>query len=153
MQLPLNIQHEHEFGCDDFIVSCCNLEAFNLLHNSISWHDNRLIILGEEGSGKTHLTKIWQQESSAVVLREGYDFSALDGTKTSIIIEDIEQIKNEEYLFHLINFAKNNSESLLMTASSSPCFKLNDLQSRINATHKALIKKPDDELISIVLHI
>jgi len=43
------------------------------------------------------------------------------------------------------------SITLLLTASCMPQFSLRDLQSRINASNKVLIKKPDDQLLKSLL--
>jgi chromosomal replication initiation ATPase DnaA len=134
LQQTLGIFLEPEYTSEDFIVTNSNIEAFRSLSNTHLWPENRMLILGEEGSGKTHLAGIFQ-----------YLYS------NSLVCENIESIEDEEYLFHLINSSKTMNCSLLLTAATLPRFRLKDLQSRINATHKVLIKPADDYLLRIIL--
>lgn len=134
LQQTLGIFLEPEYTSEDFIVTNANIEAFRALSNTHLWPENRMLLLGEEGSGKSHLCDI---------------FHHLHGK--ALICENIELIEDEEYLFHLINGSKTTNCSLLLTATTLPRFQLNDLQSRINATHKVLIKPADDYLLRIIL--
>ncbi len=148
MQYTLQFIYEKEFTEENFIISYCNLEAYKTIKNSDIWPEHRMLILGPEGSGKSHLAKIFA--------REGGGFIEADNDEVNLealswIIEDIDQLNSEENLFHKINLAKENSINLLLTASYLPRYHLKDLQSRINATSKIIIKKPDDELLKALL--
>lgn len=151
-QVTFNLNIEDEYNCEDYIVSYSNIEAYNFVHKHSLWPLNRLLILGEEGAGKTHLANIWGNIIDALVIEEGEEFERLSRQCEGVILEDINEIRNEEYLFHLINFCQNHSIHLLLTASTLPSFEIMDLKSRINATQKVLIKQPDDELLRIILN-
>lgn len=148
-QFALDFIHEAEYNTDDFLITNANLEAYRAVHNPQIWPDNRLLIVAEPGSGKTHLANIFAQLNNAIFLNEDSDFQS--ATSDFFILENIEQLKNEEFLFHLINYVRHNNKRLLMTAGKFPKFSLADLRSRINATLMMLIKSPDESLFSVVL--
>ncbi|MDF3047515.1 MAG: chromosomal replication initiator proteinDnaA like protein [Candidatus Midichloriaceae bacterium] len=147
--LPIAI-NDANLGEDDFVVSLCNIEAYNALTKQSIWPDNRLLILGEEGAGKTHLAQIWAKKTKAMCFQEPFE-QLYHSASSAIIAEDIENLSERE-LFHLINYCTQERKSLLMTAKVLPNFKLRDLKSRINATAKILIRAPDDELVEILMH-
>lgn len=151
-QIPFNLNIEEEYNIEDYIVSCCNVEPYKLVQNHAIWPFGRLLIIGEEGSGKTHLCNIWKSIVSAVELKDGDSYQKYKSSKQGFILENIDTIKNEDYLFHLINFCQNQSQYLLMTAQTLPSFELVDLKSRINASQKVMIKQPDEALLHIVLN-
>ena len=156
MQRSLDINVcEEDFSKDSFRVSYCNLEAYRAI-NTEQWHNNKVLIMGEGGSGKSHLAKMWQNLVGAVYIVFGNDLfdSLYNRDAKAFICENIENIKDldsEIRLFHLINFANDNNKKLLLTASHYPSFKLKDLKSRIAATYKVLIKQPDDSLLRIII--
>ncbi|MFI4983851.1 MAG: hypothetical protein ACHP6I_01485 [Rickettsiales bacterium] len=147
-QIHFDLGFASEYNESDFILSLCNLDAFNSIIKNANWVNNRFLLIGEEGCGKTHLANIWKTRTNAVELCEGDVFSRA----SAFLIENIERIKNEEYLFHLLNHCQNNSLPLLMTAEKYPAFTLRDLNSRIKATLSAIIKSPDEEFIRVLLH-
>jgi chromosomal replication initiation ATPase DnaA len=151
-QLSLNLFLEQDYNQDDYIISSCNYEAHKAIYNPQFWVNNRILILGKHGSGKTHLCNIFakNQPNSAFVDLEKTSLEIFFKAENAIIAENIEEVC-EEALFHLINHADEQKQFLLMTASTYPRFSLRDLQSRINATQKFLIKTPDDELLQAIL--
>lgn len=148
--LPMTFEDQNASN-DDFIVSLCNTESYNAISNQKLWPSNRLLILGEAGSGKSHLARIWADRIGAQVFNEHFK-QLYDGEHSAILAEDIDTLLQEEELFHLINYCGEQRLALLMTAKCMPNPKLRDLKSRLNATHKILIKSPDDELVKILLH-
>ena len=139
-----------EFYEEDFITSSSNIEAFNSIHRSESWADKRLLLIGEEGSGKSHIARIFSHKTNATFIKFPLDLTEL--SKGNLILEDIHNITDQDSLFHIINFCKNNQTNLLLTSTDLPGFSLPDLQSRMNATAKVLIKPPDEILFRAILH-
>jgi chromosomal replication initiation ATPase DnaA len=139
-----------EFYEEDFIISYSNLEAYNAINHSENWADKRLLLVGEAGSGKSHIARIFSHKANAVFINLPLDLTAMH--KGNLILEDIHSIADQDSLFHIINFCKNNQTNLLLTASELPEFSLADLQSRINATAKVFIKPPDEILFRAILH-
>jgi chromosomal replication initiation ATPase DnaA len=152
-QLSLNLSLEQDYNQDDYIISSCNYEAHKAIYNPQLWVNRRILILGKHGSGKTHLCNIFakNQDNSTFIDLEKTPPELFFNLTNAMIIENIEKITCETTLFHLINQAYEQEKFLLMTASTYPSFALRDLQSRINATQKFLIKTPDDELLQAIL--
>lgn len=146
-QINFDLGFQSEYHESDFILSLCNLDAFNSITQNNKWINNRFLLIGEEGSGKSHLAHIWKEQQNAKELQENEPFEA----SSAFLIENIELIKNEEYLFHLLNYCQNNSLTLLMTASHYPEYALKDLNSRIKATLNTYIKNPDEEFIQVLI--
>lgn len=149
--LPLLLENDSSAN-DDFIVSLCNMEAYRaIINNHQMWPNNRLLLLGEQGSGKSHLAKMWAKETGASLFQAPFQQPLYQQFSNSILIENLDQNFNENEIFHIINYCSTENISLLITARVLPHFSLPDLRSRINATYKVLIKQPDDELILMLL--
>lgn len=128
------------------MVTIANMDAAKAIEQFHGWSNRRLLIIGEEGAGKTHLSEIWCEDADAKIIEEDFDFE----TECNLVLENIELLP-EEFVFHVINYAHNNGVYLLMTAEFMPSFKLPDLVSRINASSIMLIKPPDESLMKILL--
>lgn len=149
MQFTFKFIHKKEFTEENFIISYCNLEAYKAIKSFQTWPEYRMLILGSEGGGKSHLAKIFAKEAGGEFI--SYDDEELNLKAKAWILEDIEQFGDENQLFHKINLAKEHSIRLLITAEFLPRYNLKDLQSRINATAKVIIKRPDDGLLRALL--
>ncbi len=143
---------------EDFFVSDSNKEAFSYLNRWPNWEQELypkiLLLYGEQGSGKTHLSYIWQKISQAKMISEQdcYNLNALINEK-ALILEDIDNT-DEELLLHLINFSNENHQYLLLTSDLPPAnltLSLPDLRSRILSIYSIAIQKPDEELLKAVL--
>lgn len=143
---------------EDFFISQSNKEAFSYLNIWPNWKQELfpriLLLYGEPGSGKTHLSYIWQKISQAkrVSVNDCYNLSFLINEK-ALILEDINHI-DEELLLHLINFTNENHQYLLLTSDISPHslnLYLPDLRSRILSIYSIAIEQPDEELLKAVL--
>lgn len=145
-QTVFSIDPVEKYQLSDFIVSNANKIAFDIITSwpDAIWGNNpyskTLLLIGPKSSGKTFLSRIWQQHHSCTNLRS-----------LQIVIENIDQITNEEDLLHAFNTAHENGKFLLMTASNFPQFNLADLSSRINSVNTVNISYPDDELIKILI--
>lgn len=148
-QKLLNFQYKESYKKSDFIISLPNVNAYKAIEHNYSWPYNRLLIIGEKSSGKTHLAKIWQDKTNAVLINKYSDLKNVD-LHSALILENIEN-QSENTILEVINLANEHSIPLLMTASIYPEIKINDLRSRINSTHKYFIKKPDLELLKVLL--
>ena len=47
-------------GPEDYFVSESNADAHAMIAGGLRWPDGKLALVGPEGSGKTHLARIWQ---------------------------------------------------------------------------------------------
>jgi chromosomal replication initiation ATPase DnaA len=136
----------------DFIVSPANAEAVEALDAWPGWPGGRLALIGPEGSGKTHLARIWADRAGATIIdRREFDLSSMPGR--AVLVEDADRRSADETLFHLINMADAGS-SLLLTGRTPPIqweTDLPDLRSRLNALMVASLRPPDDLVLEGVL--
>ena len=168
IQFSFNLKRRKIYEKNDFMVSNSNKEAYDLIDNWPNWITRKIIIIGDVGTGKTHLSKIWQKKTSAFILNlDKFEKMKLESVflkKKLFIIENISnyfsktnQKKNEElekYLLHFYNLIDERKGYLILTASTAPKFwniNLPDLKSRILSLMTVKIKKPDDQLLSSVL--
>ncbi len=145
-QLALDFPSRQAYGRSNFWVAPCNQEAIAWIDKYPEWPTHALLIYGEAGSGKTHLAAIFSDERiEASDLTEDF----IPQTQ-KVVVENLEELKDEKALFHLFNRINEMGGGLLMTAKEIPTFQLPDLQSRIGMTPKAEIQMPDDQTIQSV---
>lgn len=155
-QLCLDFPINTKYFTEDFFISQANKKAFEMLRQWPDWGDgiysNIILIYGEHGSGKTHLSHIWQKNSGAKRLSKN-DLHNFYFDDDSLILEDIENI-DEKLLLHLINVVRENRQYLLLNSSIAPVnlkFSLPDLRSRILSIPSVSIESPDTDLLKAVL--
>ena len=168
IQLSFNLKKKKIYEKDDFLVSKSNKEAYKFINKWPNWESRKIIIFGDSGTGKTHLSKIWQKKTSAIILNlnkfKKIKFDNFFLKKKKFIIENIsnffDKIKKkdkenlEKNLLHFYNLIDEKRGYVVLTASIAPKFwgiNLPDLKSRILSSTTINIKKPDDELLSSVL--
>lgn len=159
-QLGFDLPARAALGRDDFFVSDANAMALAMVDSWPNWAGNKLAIIGPEGSGKTHLAHVWAAQSGARIV----DAASLtkdavpDLVQTPIAVENVPAIAEDaaaqDALFHLHNLTLAEGNSLLVTGISEPKhwgLTLPDLKSRLEGTTTAVLKEPDDALLSILL--
>lgn len=141
----------------DFFVSDANAHALARLDTWDNWPNGRLVLVGPEGAGKTHLAHVWATATGATI-RPARELTAdtLAPLTGATALEDIDDLtpEGEVALFHLINLAMQSGQPLLMTARTPPArldIALPDLRSRLEATDLARIDAPDDALLAAML--
>jgi chromosomal replication initiation ATPase DnaA len=135
-----------------FIVSDRNREAVAAVDSWPDWPGGRLVLIGPEGSGKSHLALAWAARAGAFVAREA-DLDLARLPVGPILLEDVDRGVDHDALFHLINRADAGG-SLLMTARTAPRLwpaGLPDLRSRLNALFAVEIGPPDDAVLEGLL--
>ena len=135
------------FSINDFFVGNANLEAFNILIKDNSIND-KIILIGPQKSGKTHLSIIWQEKYNA--LKYNQNLNKIIENKNNILIDDLFHKINEEEIFHIINHCHFHNLKILITSSqqvNNYHFKLHDLSSRLKTFFNIKINLPDDELL------
>jgi chromosomal replication initiation ATPase DnaA len=157
-QLTLNVKPcNSNYNNDDYIISECNKLAYrHIIDSDILWgimpYNKFLLILGPKFSGKTYLSKIWARKTGAIILdHKSISSTYYRGLDMPLILEDIEEIKNEEELFHLFNYRINSNYQTLFTAGFLKNFNLKDLNSRIRSINKIAIEEPDERLVKIII--
>lgn len=141
-------------GRADFYVSPANADAVAATEATL-WPNGRLVIVGPEGAGKSHLAHVWADRAGAA-RHDARDPGA--GPATVLVIEDVDTVAGnpvaEEALFHRLNAVALAGGRMLLTTRTAPAqmsFALPDLASRLTASGLARLAQPDDALLSAVL--
>lgn len=161
-QIPMDFSHRVAYGREDFLIAPSNQEAVQWIDMWPKWPAPALIIYGDEASGKTHLSYVWQDRTGAQRIPandlKDADFGRIFECDKCVIIEDVSgYIGDREFetaLFHLYNMAKEEQAHILLTASSVQSgwdFVIPDLRSRLCAAPSVSIHEPDDVLLQSIL--
>ena len=132
---------------DDFFVSTSNKKAYSFVLNK-KIDNKKILLIGPNKSGKTHLGKIWQKNNNAISYEN--NFEIILNYKKNIFIDDFFKNINEEQIFHLINHCSINKLTILLTSNKEVFehnFLLKDLVSRLKTFNLLRIDLPDDDLI------
>lgn len=153
-QLTFDLPPQVSLGPDDYFVSEANARAYAQVTVPESWPDAKLALVGPKGSGKSHLARVFQHQTGALV----WQASALprDLPDCGVVVEDVQRLPYaaEETLFHLHNHLRARRLPFLFTADRAPArlsVRLPDLASRLQAATVAEISDPDDRLLMAVL--
>ncbi len=155
-QLALTLGHAENYAREDFLSGPCNEAALKLIDCWPDWPASAVALIGPEGSGKTHLATIWAVAAGARVisgraLGEAELPSAL--ATGALVVEDA-ATADDRVLFHLINLAREEKASLLLTARTVPAtwpVAIPDLISRLRAFPVATLQAPDDAMLRAVI--
>jgi chromosomal replication initiation ATPase DnaA len=158
-QLAFDLPGSEAMTRADFFVSPSNALALGMVDDAAHWPLGRLVLVGPEGAGKTHLAHVWAAEAGARMV-SGADLADHDIAtlaEAPVVVDDAQAVagnaKAEAALFHLVNFIAAD-RPLLLTARAAPRdwgLGLPDLISRLQATAVARLDPPDDTLLSAVL--
>ena len=155
LDLPVRVSRTR----GDFFLSEANALAVARLDAPETWPNGKLVLIGPEGSGKSHLAEIWAESHSAEQM-DLPDIPARDipAIASACVIEIGDEYHadpaEEEALFHLHNHLAGRGLPLLLVARRAPArwnVALPDLKSRMQAADIAQIDAPDDALLSAVL--
>jgi chromosomal replication initiation ATPase DnaA len=145
---------------DDFFISPSNALALALIDRTEHWPNGKLVLIGPEGAGKTHLASVWAAQTQAQIT-QAKDLAAADIDRLAqapTVVENLDHIAGdrslETALFHLHNLAAANAVPLLVTTRLAPHhlpLALPDLASRMQAAQIAELSAPDDTLLAAVL--
>jgi chromosomal replication initiation ATPase DnaA len=156
-QLALGLSHPPALSRGDFVIGTCNRDALATIDAWPDWPAGGVLLTGPEGSGKTHLVQIWGEASGGVSLPaselgDNTD-SLVDGRP--VAVEDVDRAPGKEReLFHLLNRAREQGSTVLLTARNPDIaarIALPDLASRVRAARPAKLMPPDDEFLRRVL--
>lgn len=154
-QLGIDYSSEPVYRIDNFYIEDGGISPLDIVLNPKSWGSNLLIISGEKGSGKTHLSNLYVDKFNVpIVAKECLNFDMLESLSLSgCVIDDINDI-DEKLLFHLINMSKKYGSNLLFTVDKKVKdidIKLPDLKSRLLQAMVYNIEKPSDSSLHFVM--
>ena len=157
-QLTFDLPVRPALGREDFFVSPANALAVTTLDQPELWPNGKLLLIGPEGAGKTHLAMVFAARTGAQVIGAGNLAAADLPEAAALVIENADTVAGdtaaETALFHLHNHMTGRGGLLLLTAARAPRdwgLTLPDLQSRMEATASATLLPPDDALMGAVL--
>jgi len=156
-QLALALDHAESYAREDFLSGPCNEGALQLIDLWPDWPANALALVGPEGAGKTHLAMIWAAGAGARVVsaRTLHETGLLPALATgALVVEDAATGADERALFHLLNIAREERASLLLTARAAPAtwtIAIPDLASRLRALPVLTLQPPDDAMLRAVI--
>ena len=148
-QLAFDLAYRTAYGREKFWVAPCNQEAITWIDRYPDWPMHALLIYGPSGSGKTHLATLF---SDAIIQACDLKQDFKPQFQKKLVVENLQDLADEESLFHLFNFVQEMGGDLLLTSRTIPQFQLPDLQSRVNMIAKAEIMMPDENVMRAVAH-
>jgi chromosomal replication initiation ATPase DnaA len=157
-QLAFALPHAESLTRDNFLEGPANAAGLALVESWPEWPNRIMLLVGPEGSGKSHLAAIWAEQSGArSTSAHALTAAAVPGALATgaLVVEDLKpEDFDERALFHLMNLAREDSAYLLMTAREAPSafpFELRDLRSRLRAVPTVSLLAPDDALFRALI--
>lgn len=153
-QLTLDWPHAPSFAAEDFLPAPSNREALAAIERWPDWAGPMLLLIGPEGSGKSHLGALWAQKSAATTI-DAQRLEAAPPAGGAVLIEDADRVgESEARLFHLVNAVVQAQRPALITARAAPDawgLRTPDLLSRLRLAPLVRLGPPDLELTTAVL--
>ena len=157
-QLALALPHAESLSRDDFLEGPANAAGLALVDSWPEWPNRVMLLVGPEGSGKSHLAAIWAEQAGArSISAHALDPAAVPGALATgaLVVEDLNSAAfDERALFHLLNLAREDDAFVLITARVPPStfqIELRDLRSRLRAVPTVSLLPPDDQLFRALL--
>ncbi len=152
-QLPLAFPHTPRFDEASFLPGPGNQLALDFLANPHRWPQGRLALWGARGTGKTHLLHIWARNHGAHII-EGSRLRRPVWPDGALAVDDIDRVRAEPALLHLMNAAAEAGRKLLLTSTAAPsrlAVSLPDLASRLRAGAAVEIGAADEAFLAALL--
>jgi chromosomal replication initiation ATPase DnaA len=152
-QLAFALPHAESLTRDNFLEGPANEAGLALIERWPDWPNRIMLLVGPEGSGKSHLAAIWAEAAGArSIPAHALTPNAVPGALATgaLVVEDLKPGDfDERAMFHLMNLAREDEASILMTARIAPAafeVELRDLRSRLRAVPTVQLLPPDDLL-------
>jgi chromosomal replication initiation ATPase DnaA len=157
-QLAFALPHAESLTRDDFLEGPANSSGLALVESWPDWPNRTMLLVGPEGSGKSHLAAIWAEQAGArSTTAHALTAAAVPGALATgaLVVEDLKACDfDERALFHLLNLAREDEASVLITARQPPSafeVELRDLRSRLRALPTVSLLPPDDQLFRALI--
>lgn len=157
-QLAFELSHAESLTRDDFLEGPANAAGLALIDAWPDWPNRVMMLVGPEGSGKSHLAAIWAEAAGArSIAAHALTATAVPGALATgaLVVEDLDPANlDERALFHLLNLAREDEAYVLLTGRQLPSVfevGLRDLRSRLRAIPVVTLMLPDDHLLRALL--
>jgi chromosomal replication initiation ATPase DnaA len=157
-QLAFTLPHAESLSRDNFLEGPANASALALVEAWPEWPNRTMLLVGPEGSGKSHLAAIWANAAGArATSAHALTAANVPGELATgaLVVEDLRAAAfDERALFHLLNLAREDEAYILITARQPPStfeIELRDLRSRLRAVPAVSVLPPDDHLIRALI--
>ena len=157
-QLAFVLPHAESLTRDNFLEGPANEAGLALIDRWPEWPNRIMLLVGPEGSGKSHLAAIWTEQAGArSISAHALTATAVPGALATgaLVVEDLKSPDvDERALFHLMNLAREEEAFVLITAripASALQFELRDLRSRLRAVPTVSLLPPDDQLFRALI--
>ncbi len=154
-QLPLDLDTPDRWSRDNFVADAALAAVLDIVLKPQDWIAPHLVLLGDQGSGKTHIGHMFAAETGGVFLSAAdtltLDVGALEDR--AYIVDDAEAA-SQPVLFHLCNHALATSHPLLLLTQTQPrawTIEVPDLASRLYAMRVVTVPEPDEDLLRDIL--
>lgn len=135
-QIPLDLSPNSVHSFDNLILSECNAAAVKTVRAWPNWPAPILLLIGPQGSGKTHMGQAWAAETEGTFIDDAVDVE-------------------EARLFGLMNQALNGDIGGLLLAATKPPkewdVQMPDLRSRLGNMPVAILADHDDKILEPIL--
>jgi chromosomal replication initiation ATPase DnaA len=157
-QLAFALPHAESLTRDNFLEGPANAAGLALVDSWPEWPNHIMLLVGPEGSGKSHLAAIWAEQAGAR-LTSAHTLAAAAVPAAlatgALVVEDLNPSDlDERALFHLMNLAREDEAFVLITARLPPSafqIELRDLRSRLRAAPTVALLPPDDALFRALI--
>jgi chromosomal replication initiation ATPase DnaA len=157
-QLAFVLPHAESLTRDNFLEGPANEAGLALIDRWPEWPNRIMLLVGSEGSGKSHLAAIWAEQAGArSISAHALTATSVPGALATgaLVVEDLKSPDvDERALFHLMNLAREEEAFVLITAripASALQFELRDLRSRLRAVPTVSLLPPDDQLFRALI--
>jgi chromosomal replication initiation ATPase DnaA len=157
-QLAFALPHAESLTRDNFLEGPANAAGMALVDSWPEWPSRIMLLVGPEGSGKSHLAAIWAEQAGArSTTAHALTAAAVPGALATgaLVVEDLKSSDfDERALFHLMNLAREDGAFVLVTArepQSAFQIDLRDLRSRLRAAPTVSLLPPDDQLFRALI--
>jgi chromosomal replication initiation ATPase DnaA len=157
-QLAFALPHAESLTRDNFLEGPANEAGLTLVDTWPDWPNRIMLLVGPEGSGKSHLAAIWAEEAGArSTTAHALTAAAVPGALATgaLVVEDLKSSDvDERALFHLLNLAREDEAYVLITTRAPPsasAVELRDLRSRLRAVPVVSLLPPDDQLFRALI--
>jgi chromosomal replication initiation ATPase DnaA len=157
-QLTFALPHAESLTRDNFLEGPANAAGLALIDSWPEWPNRIMLLVGPEGSGKSHLAAIWAEQAGArSTTAHALTATAVPGALATgaLVVEDLRSSDfDDRALFHLMNLAREDGAFVLVTAREPPTtfqIELRDLRSRLRAIPAVSLLPPDDQLFRALI--